>query len=111
MKFIPKGIDYKRIISKKLLPDDALLVDNTLYVIEKKFQKCAGSVDEKIQTCDFKKKQYTKLLTPCNIRVEYYYVFNDWFKKPEYFDVKEYIIQVGCIYFFNEIPLSALGLE
>jgi len=108
---IPKGIDYKRIISKKLLPDDALLVDNTLYVIEKKFQKCAGSVDEKIQTCDFKKKQYTKLLTPCNIRVEYYYVFNDWFKKPEYFDVKEYIIQVGCKYFFNEIPLSALGLE
>lgn len=108
---IPKGVDYKKIISKKLLPDDAILVGNILYVIEKKFQSCAGSVDEKLQTCDFKKKQYIKLLEPCNIKVEYYYVFNDWFKKPEYYDVREYIIQVGCKYFFKEIPLKELGLE
>lgn len=32
-------------------------------MIEYKFQKDAGSVDEKLQTCDLKKKQYKKLLS------------------------------------------------
>jgi hypothetical protein len=106
----PKGIDYTKIISKKLLPDDAILVGKTLYILEKKFQSGPGSVDEKLQTCDFKKKQYTKLLTPLNIRLQYYYIFNDWFRKPEYEDVRNYIVEVGCKYFFNEIPLHELGL-
>ena len=55
-----QGIDWKSILSKKLLPDEALyvIVNNILYVIEIKFQKVAGSVDEKLQTCDYKKKQY-----------------------------------------------------
>lgn len=59
------GVNYKDYISKKLLPDDAILIykTSTLYIIEKKFQHGAGSVDEKLQTCDFKKKQYTKLLS------------------------------------------------
>lgn len=109
---IPNGIDYKKIISKKMLPDDAILVHSTstLFIIEKKFQSCAGSVDEKLQTCDFKKKQYTKLLQPLNIKVEYCYFLSDWFLKEEYKDVKEYIASVGCRYFFNEIPLEYLGL-
>jgi len=53
-------VDYKKIISKKLLPDEAIyvIVKNTLYVIEMKYQEVTGSVDEKLQTCDFKKKQY-----------------------------------------------------
>lgn len=109
---IPNGIDYKKIISKKMLPDDAILVHSTstLFIIEKKFQSNAGSVDEKLQTCDFKKKQYTKLLQPLNIKVEYCYFLSDWFLKEEYTDVKEYIASVGCRYFFNEIPLEYLGL-
>ncbi|MDR0739782.1 MAG: hypothetical protein LBF00_02815, partial [Mycoplasmataceae bacterium] len=55
-------VNWKQIISKKLLPDDSIFVlkDNVFYVIEIKFQNIAGSVDEKIQTCDFKKKQWTK---------------------------------------------------
>lgn len=107
-----KGIDYKKYISKKLLPDDAILIHSTstLYIIEKKFQNSAGSVDEKLQTCDFKKKQYTKLLAPLEIKVEYCYFLSDWFLKEEYNDVKQYINDVGCHYFFNNIPLSFLGL-
>ncbi len=54
----PKGIDYTKIFSKKLLPDSALLVGNTLFIIEKKYQEGDGSVDEKLQTCDFKKKRF-----------------------------------------------------
>lgn len=106
----PNGVNYQDRISKKLLPDDAILVERTLYIIEKKFQRCAGSVDEKLQTCDFKKKQYAKLLSPLNINVEYYYFLCDWFKRCEYLDVKNYIESVGCKYFFDEIPLREIGL-
>lgn len=106
----PRGVDYKQHISKKLIPDDALLVNKVLYIVEKKFQRVAGSVDEKLQTCDFKKKQYQKLMKPLGISVEYYYVLNDWFKHPQYDDVRQYITDVGCKYFFNVIPFHELGL-
>jgi hypothetical protein len=107
-----QGIDYKNFISKKLLPDDAIYVikDNTVYVIEVKFQIVAGSVDEKLQTCDFKKKQYQKLFSSLNYEVEYIYVLSDWFKKPEYKDVRDYIISVGCRYYFEYLPLQEIGL-
>src|SRR3989338_10371604 len=54
-----KGIDYKKLVSKRLLPDDVIFViaNNTFFIIEVKFQKVAGSTDEKLQTCDFKIKQ------------------------------------------------------
>lgn len=105
-------IDWKRCISKRLLPDDSIfiIIRNTLYVIECKFQQVAGSVDEKLQTCDFKKKQYTKLLAPANIDVDYIYLLGDWFRKPEYKDVLDYIISVRCFYYFEHIPLWKLGL-
>lgn len=104
-------IDHKNILSKKLLPDDALLViiRETLFIIEVKYQQVAGSVDEKLQTCDFKRKQYLKLVQPLGIKVEYVYVLNDWFKKPSYKDVLDYINSVNCHYKFNELPLSWLG--
>lgn len=107
---VPNGIDFRNILSKKLLPDGALLVDDTIYIIEKKYQAGSGSVDEKLQTCDFKKKQYVKLFTPLNIKVEYFYVLNDWFDKPEYNDVFQYIESVGCRYFIEELPFKEIGL-
>lgn len=107
----PLDIDI-RILSKKLLPDDALfnLGNNTVYIFEKKFKHCAGSVDEKLQTCDFKKKQYQKLFAPMGIDIEYCYICNDWFEQAVYKDVIDYIHSVGCQIFFNEIPLEFLGL-
>ncbi|MFA5931503.1 MAG: hypothetical protein WC821_04300 [archaeon] len=108
----PNGIDYKKIVSKKLLPDDAIFVlkGKTLNIIEIKFQEVAGSVDEKLQTCDFKNRQYKKLLSPLGINVRYIYVLNDWFKKPEYKDVLDFVHEVGCYYFFYTIPLDFIGL-
>ncbi len=105
-------INWRECISKKLLPDDSIfiIVRSTLYIIECKFQQVAGSVDEKLQTCDFKKKQYMKLLAPANIDVEYIYLLGDWFRKPEYKDVLDYIISVRCFYYFEHIPLWKLGL-
>lgn len=106
------NINWKEIISKRLLPDDALLVivRETLFIIEVKYQQVAGSVDEKLQTCDFKRKQFQKLVQPIGLKVEYVYVLSDWFKKPEYKDVLDYINSVNCHYKFGEVPLSWLGL-
>lgn len=104
------AIDWREHFSKKLLPDNALLVIDTLFIIEIKFQSTPGSVDEKLQTCDFKRKQYTKLVHKLGWKVEYIYVLNDWFKQPAYKDTLDYILSVNCHYLFNEIPLKWLGL-
>lgn len=107
-----EGITWKDLISKKLLPDDALLVivRETLFIIEVKYQQVAGSVDEKLQTCDFKRKQYLKLVSGIGLKVEYVYVLNDWFRHPSYKDVLDYIHSVNCHYKFNALPLAWLGL-
>ena len=85
----PRNIDYKQLISKKLLPDEGLYIDSirTMFIVEKKFQNTSGSVDEKLQTCAFKLQQYKKLFSPLGIDVKYLYVLNDWFKKEQYQDV------------------------
>ncbi len=107
-----RGVDYRKILSKRLLPDEAIyvIVNNTLFIIEIKFQQVGGSVDEKLQTCDFKRKQYAKLMAQLNIEVEYIYILNDWFKRPEYKDTLDYIISVGCQYYFKYLPLQKIGL-
>lgn len=105
-------IDWKKIISSKLLPDDSIyvLVNNTIFIIECKYQNSPGSVDEKLQTCDFKKKQYQKLFAPANFEVEYIYLLSNWFRKDKYKDVLNYILSVGCHYYFGYIPLQKFGL-
>lgn len=112
-KFLEEeGVDWKSIVSKRMLPDDSIyvIINNTMFIIECKFQQSAGSVDEKLQTCDFKKRQYQKLLSQLNMEVEYIYLLSYWFKKPEYKDVLDYIISVRCSYYFEYIPLQKLGL-
>lgn len=108
----PRGIDWKQHISKQLLPDDSIFVfvNNTVFIIECKYQEVGGSTDEKLQTCDFKKKQYQKLLAQLNVEVEYIYLLADWFKNPKYKDVLDYIHSVRCQYYFGYIPLQKLGL-
>jgi len=105
-------INYTKYLSKKLLPDNGIfvIIRDTLFIIEVKFQQTAGSVDEKLQTCDFKRKQYTKLVHSLGWKVEYVYILNDWFKDKRYKDVLDYIHSVNCHYMFNEIPLKWFGL-
>ncbi len=107
-----KRIDWKQYLSKKLLPDDAIYVirNNTIFILEVKYQEVAGSVDEKLQTCGFKLQQYKKLFTPLNHNVEYIYILNDWFRKPEYRDTLDYILSVNCKYYFEYLPLYEIGL-
>lgn len=95
-----KQINWKKLISKKLLPDEAYLVNNELKVYEKKFQQTPGSVDEKLQTCAFKILQYKKIGRALGVqKVTYTYLLNNWFSRPEYKDVLNYIHSVdGCDY-------------
>tara|TARA_Y100000816_G_C26012588_1_gene529432 strand:- start:29 stop:625 length:597 start_codon:yes stop_codon:yes gene_type:complete len=62
-----------------------------IFIIEKKFQQCSGSVCEKIQTPDFKLWQYSRTFP--NYTIIYIYCLSDWFKKNciaelEYLDFK-----------------------
>lgn len=112
-KFLEKrGVDWQDHISRQLVPDNCIyvIINNTLFIIEVKTQHTTGSVDEKLQTCDFKKKQYQKLLSQLNIEVEYVYILDDWFRQKIYKDVLDYIHSVRCQYYFNYIPLQKLGL-
>lgn len=101
-----QGIDYKKIISKKLLPDEAYFNIETkeFSIYEKKYQQTPGSADEKPQTCAFKIWEYNKIGKAIGAeKVSYTYIFNDWFKKPEYKDMLEYIRSVPqCDYCFEE---------
>lgn len=113
-EFLAKnGINYKDYNSKKWLPDEAFInyTNNTVYIIEKKYQKTEGSVDEKLPNCDFKKKEYEKLFHPLGYEVRFIYVLSSFFDKDKYNDFYDYITAVGCEYYFNELPFEAIGLE
>lgn len=110
---VPNGVNWKEVISGELRPDNAFInyKTKTAYIIEVKYQEGSGSVDEKLQTCYFKKRQYTKLFSKVGYSVEYIYVCNDWFKKRKYDDVHEYIKDCGCQLYFNELPLKVLHIN
>lgn len=104
----PRGIDYRQYNSKQWLPDECFIneITKTAFIIEKKFQSSSGSVDEKLPSCHFKKREYEKLFFPLGYPVVFIYVFNDWFQHYMYRDTLQYIEDMSCYYFFNEIPLT-----
>ena len=112
---LKEKVNWKKIVSKQYLPDAVLIniQNKTIYIIEKKFQSRSGSTDEKLQTCDFKRKIYSKLINECgdSYKTKYYYLLNSWYERNEYEDVKKYILDVGCKYFVNEIILDELGIK
>ena len=104
------NINLESIVSKKLLPD-SVVVGNTINIIEHKFQESEGSVDEKLQTCLYKKEYYERLVKDSKYDVNYIYVLNkNYFDKPKHRDLYNWIEEKNCKYFFDELPLSAVGL-
>ena len=74
-------------------PDECYIDEElkNIFIIEKKFQQCGGSVCEKIQTPDFKLWQYSRTFP--NYNIIYIYCLSDWFKQNckaelEYLDFK-----------------------
>lgn len=107
-----EGVDWRSRISAKLLPDEAVysVRAKSLTVIEKKWQEVPGSVDEKLQTCGFKIRQYNRLVADLGISVKFVYLLNDWFTHPRYADVLAYIKESGSDYHFKSVPLELLDL-
>lgn len=107
-----RDVYWKDRISKRLLPDEALFSKrhNRLNIIEKKWQEVEGSVDEKLQTVGFKIRQYDRLVAGTGIEIKFIYLLNDWFTKPSYADVLEYIVESGASYHFLSVPLEELEL-
>lgn len=74
-------------------PDECYIdkESKNIFIIEKKFQQCNGSVCEKIQTPDFKVWQYSRTFP--GYTIIYIYSLSDWFSKNciaelEYLDFK-----------------------
>lgn len=100
------GIDWTKILSRKLLPDEAFYDEATkeLSIYEKKFQKTEGSADEKPQTCAFKLWEFSKIGKAIGAtKVTYTYILSNWFKQERYKDMLDYIKSIpGCDYLFED---------
>lgn len=112
--FEPLGVNYKEYFSARLEPDTALYSHktNTLTIIEKKQMVAAGSVAEKLQTCDYKRYYYEKLLEAHKINLEITWVLGSYFKEHEsqLKSVYEYMLSKGSKYYYGEIPLDSLHI-
>lgn len=107
------GINDRLINSKRWEPDEAFIneLNHTVYIIEKKFQSKSGSVDEKLATFPFKIYEYRKLLDPIEYDIVYIYLLSsEWFDAPKYKDYYDYMDDLGCPYYFDRLPLEAIGI-
>jgi len=115
---------WKMPLSKRLRPDEAFvnLLDNTLYIVEKKTQSGSGSVDEKLQTFPFKIRQYNRLVKGIKIngqqlKVKYRYNLDHFFDHPDYDDLFEYMQDENLEYHLHRkgeiylMPLRLIGLD
>jgi hypothetical protein len=107
-----RDVAWQERLSKRLLPDEAIYSfgGHRLSIIEKKWQEVEGSVDEKLQTVGFKIRQYNRLVDGTGMEIKFIYLLNDWFSKPGYADVLEYIKECGADYHFLSVPLEELEL-
>ena len=99
-----KQFEGKFLLTKALEPDECWIdkESSTMTIFEKKFQDTNGSVDEKIQTCEFKWRQYKKIATELGIENVYYvFILGDFFKNPYYKDALDYVRSIPCCdYYF-----------
>ena len=93
--------------------------NNTLYIIEKKYQETEGSVDEKLQTFHFKIWFYEKVTKNLNIEIDFAYLLSDWFFEKKYSkgwregtlkyqEILDYLDLNNINVFRKEIPLDYL---
>jgi hypothetical protein len=85
-------------------PDEAYVDNETknVFIIEKKYQRGTGSVDEKIQTGPFKKEHYSELFP--NYKIHYIYCLCNWFKRDEYVSILNYLTKNNIPVFWGEDP-------
>ena len=85
-------------------PDECYVIENPrkiMFILEKKFQQCGGSVCEKIQTASFKKWQYQRLYP--DYKIVYIYCLSDWFRQHCQAELR-YLREIKVPVFFGNDP-------
>lgn len=84
-------------------PDECYIDERekNLFIIEKKFQQCPGSVCEKIQTPHFKLWQYKRSFP--HFKIIYVYCLSDWFKTNCKAEL-EYLKNINIPVFWGNSP-------
>lgn len=104
--------------SRKRYPDEAILIENItdgskrLIVVEKKFQKTAGSADEKLATIYEKTLWLERLFEGTGIKTEYMFLLSEWFEHPRYDDYRLFwkIVNLENKVMYRKYDLKMLGL-
>ena len=96
-----------------LLQPDTAIFDSALSkltIIEKKQQEVGGSVDEKLQTCDFKLWYYQDVCKPAGVKVDMYWQLGPWFTQDgRYQKVFDYMQQKSSYLVFDvDLPLQQI---
>jgi len=112
--FEPKGIDYKNHFSARLEPDIAIYSEKeqTLTIVEIKQMTAAGSVAEKLQTCDYKRFYYESLSATLSIKIAISWVLGEYFKVKEnqFQSIYEYMLSKGSNYYFGYLPVEEIDI-
>ena len=112
--FQPRGVLTEKYFSARLEPDTAIFSEktNTLTIIEKKQQSGAGSVAEKLQTCDYNMMYYSTLCEPIGVKVDLIWQLGSYFvdQKENLRSVFEYMLLKGSRYYFLDIPIKDLKI-
>lgn len=80
-KYMERNMNHQVVKAHGCKQPDECFIDEsqqTIFIIEKKFQQTGGSVCEKIQTSDFKLWQYSRTFP--NYKVVYIYCLSNWFR-------------------------------
>lgn len=96
------------VFGKKYLPDEAVIFNNTLYIIEKKYQCGGGSVDEKIQTGPYKLLIYKECAKMMGLNdAKYIYLLSEYFNIPKFTHHQiPYLESQDISVYFNKLPLE-----
>lgn len=101
----------EEIFGKKFLPDEAVIFNNRLYIIEKKRQGGGGSVDEKIQTGPYKLSVYKECARRMGLEDAYYlYLLSgDYFNHPKFTKHQiPYLESFGIRTYFDQLNLAEI---
>lgn len=100
--------------SKKWKPDEVFInfENNTVYIIEKKWQDIEGSVDEKLLGFGNKRRLYQRLLDKSDkpFSVSFVFVGNDFFFKKAFRDYFEMLRGDGIKIMIEEYDMNFFGL-
>ena len=105
------GLKMKDIFGKKYLPDEGVIYNNILYIIEKKTQSGGGSVDEKIQTGPYKLEVYKKCAELMKLDdAKYIYLLaGEFFNKDKYIKHQiPYLNNHNIPVYFDNLPLNKI---